>query len=133
MTLAITGLYASLLAFVMIGLGYRVVRLRRKYRVGVLDGGHHELTQAIRIHGNATEWVPIVLILFACAESLQLSPWVLHGLGIVLVLSRILHIQGLRKSVGRSFGRYAGIVGTWTVATVLGCYNIYRFVMQAML
>lgn len=133
MTLAITGLYASILAFVMIGLGYRVVRLRRKYRVGVLDGGHHELTQAIRIHGNATEWVPIVLILFACAESLQLTPWVLHGLGIILVLSRILHVLGLRKTVGRSFGRYAGIVGTWIVAIVLGGYNIYHFVIQATL
>jgi uncharacterized membrane protein YecN with MAPEG domain len=133
MTLAITGLYASILAFVMIGLGYRVVRLRRKYRVGVLDGGHHELTQAIRIHGNATEWVPIVLILFACAESLQLTPWVLHGLGIILVLSRILHILGLRKTVGRSFGRYAGIVGTWIVTIVLGCYNLYHFVLQSTL
>ena len=133
MTLAITGLYASILAFVIIGLGYRVVRLRRKYRVGVLDGGHHELTQAIRIHGNATEWVPLVLILFACAESLQLSPWALHALGIALVIARILHILGLRRTVGRSFGRYAGIAGTWTVAIILSCYNLYHFVIQATL
>jgi hypothetical protein len=131
MTLMITGLYASILAFIIIWIGYRVVRLRRKYRVGVLDGGHHELTQAIRIHGNATEWIPIVLILFACAESLHLANWALHSLGVAFVLSRALHIHGLTRTVGRSFGRYSGIAGTWTVAIILACYNLYRFVIQA--
>ncbi|MGD9592632.1 MAG: MAPEG family protein [Candidatus Berkiella sp.] len=125
--LHITGLYASILAFIIIGLGYRVVRLRVKYRVGLKDGGHPELIQAIRIHGNATEWVPITLILFACAESQQLMPWVLHTLGVILVLARSYHIYGISHSTGRSRGRVLGMAGTWSVAITLAACNIFYF------
>ncbi len=129
--LNITGLYASILAFIIIFLGYRVASLRMKHRVGLLDGGNPELTQAMRMHGNAVEWVPMVLILFACAESQQLMPIVLHSLGIMLVLARVYHSYGLHKSSGRSKGRVVGIMGTWFVTIVLAVYNIYRFAMNA--
>lgn len=123
--LTITGLYATLLALLMIVLGIRVSSLRMKHRVGLLDGGNPELTRAMRIHGNIMEWIPMALILFACAESQRLGFLWLHILGIILLLSRILHMQGLIRSSGRSFGRMVGMLGTWSVMLILGIYNLY--------
>ncbi len=126
--LIITGFYASILAFIIILLGYRVVKLRMKFRVGLLDGGHPELIQAIRIHGNAIEWTPITLMLFACAESQHLMPVALHTLGIIFLLARCYHIYGLSRHAGKTRGRFYGMIGTWAVAIILGGYNIFRFI-----
>ncbi|MBN9288128.1 MAG: hypothetical protein BGO43_13370 [Gammaproteobacteria bacterium 39-13] len=128
-TLAITGLYASLLSFLIIVLGARISHMRMKYRVGLLDGGHPQLTHAIRVHGNAVEWVPLVLILFACAESQHLPYWALHLLGITLIMSRLLHAWGVSHSSGKSFGRFYGIMSTWLIILILGIYNLYAFIM----
>ena len=63
--LTVTALYASLLALVFLGLSFNIIRLRRLLRVGVGDGGEKELSKAIRIHGNFSEYMPLALILLA--------------------------------------------------------------------
>jgi uncharacterized membrane protein YecN with MAPEG domain len=125
--LMITGLYASLLAFLIIFLAFRVVRLRFKHRVGILDGGHDDLTKAIRIHGNAIETIPVALILMACAESTKLGPIFLHSAGIVLIFARLYHAHGLSRSSGSSKGRKYGTLLTWLVVCCLGGYNLFVF------
>jgi hypothetical protein len=125
--LNITGLYATILVFMIMWLAIRVIRLRMHQRVGFLDAGHPDLLAAIRIHSNAVEWITMTLILFACAESQHLG-WIwLHALGIILVISRLLHVVGLSRSAGRSFGRTYGILGTMLVIIILGIYNIAAF------
>ncbi len=128
MTLPITGLWAAILSILLVGLAYRVVRLRMKYRIGLLDGGHLELTQAIRVHGNAIEWIPIFLILLACTESHQLAPLWLHAAGLLFLIARSLHIYGITSTSGRSFGRLYGMVGTFSVIFALAGYNVFFFV-----
>jgi uncharacterized protein len=128
-TLTITGFYATLLAFLIIWLGIRVILLRNKLKIGITDGGNLELAQAMRVHGNAIEWVPMALILVACAESQHLSNYWLHGLGITLIISRSIHAFGLMHSKGRSLGRMYGTLGTWVVLSVAGIYNGYAFFM----
>lgn len=126
-TLHITGFYATLLAFLIMVLAVRVVRLRFKLRVGFFDGGHEELTKAIRVHGNAIETIPIVLILMACAEIAGLSSWALHTAGIILVLARMHHAVGLSHSLGRSHGRTYGTILTMLVIAGLGAFNLVVF------
>lgn len=128
-TLAITGLYASLLALLIIILGGRISHMRMKYGVGLLDGGHPKLTHAIRVHGNAVEWVPLILILFACAETQHLPHWALHLVGIALIMSRLLHAWGLSHSTGKSFGRFYGACSTYLITLILSIYNLYAYIM----
>lgn len=123
----ITGFYATLLSFLIIILAGRVVRLRAKHRIGFLDGGNPDLTKAMRIHGNAIETVPMVLILMACAESSHLQPMLLHTTGVVLVFARVFHAYGLNRSSGRSKGRTYGTLLTWIVIIFLGFYNLMAF------
>ncbi len=130
MTLPITGLYAAIFGLFLVGLSYRVIRMRMKYRVGLMDGGHIELTQAIRVHGNAIEWIPIFLILLACTESHHLAPLWLHAAGILFLIARSLHVYGITTTSGRSFGRLYGMVGTWSVIFALAAYNVFFFVKQ---
>ena len=51
-TLSLTGFYASLLGILYIGLAFNIIRLRRKFKVGIGSGDNKFLAKAIRIHGN---------------------------------------------------------------------------------
>lgn len=125
--LTITGLYAALLAFWIQYLTFRVIKRRAKYKIGIFDNGNPDLQVAIRIHANAIETIPIALIVFACAETQNLHHIFLHLAGITLIFSRIIHMRGLLETMGRSWGRYYGTVGTWLVISLLGIYNIVHF------
>jgi uncharacterized membrane protein YecN with MAPEG domain len=126
--LTVTGLYGTVLSFLIIFLAARLVRLRVKHRVGFLDGGQPDLTKAMRIHGNAIETIPLALILMACAEASHLPLAVLHGAGIVLVFARVFHAYGLNQSAGQSKGRTYGTLLTWIVILFLGFCNLMAFI-----
>ena len=68
MSVPITALYAGVCAFVLLALAARVIRLRWALKVGIGDGGERTLNRAIRVHGNAAEYVPIALVLMLVAE-----------------------------------------------------------------
>lgn len=124
----ITGLYAAISALWLILLMFNVIRLRYKHKVGLLDQGNMELIKAIRIHGNATEQLPIALILLAIAEAATASAMFLHFCGVLMVTGRILHSIGLTKTHGISFGRTFGTMTNITVILILAGFNIYKFV-----
>ena len=123
----ITALYAGVLALLLVVLALRVVRLRWKFRVGLGDGGEKAMLRAIRIHGNATEHVPIALLLLLVAELNQTGPTLLHACGAVLVVARVLHALGLGKSAGASWQRAAGTIGTVGVIVVLAAVDVAAF------
>lgn len=128
--MVITGLYASLIAILYLILAYRVVRLRLKFKIGLLDDGNSTLRKAIRVHGNASEYMPLFLILFALAESNHTSPYILHFLGVFVFCHRIWHALGVSKSQGLSKGRFYGTLGTWIGIVTLVCINVYYFVVS---
>lgn len=53
----VSSLYAVLGALLLLRLSLNVVKLRNQYRVSVGDGGFSELQTAIRVHGNAIEYI----------------------------------------------------------------------------
>jgi len=122
----ITALYAALLALLVFGLTMNVVRLRRRYQVGLGDGGHQPLACALRAHGNATETIPLVLILLALVELLGASPTALHAYGALLLIARIAHAIGLSGTPGMSFGRFYGTLATWLVLLGLVAHLLIR-------
>lgn len=111
----ITFIYTALLAVVFTVLSLRVIRLRRGKRVSLGDGGIPVLGTAIRVHGNFAEYVPISLILLLGLEMLQYPPFVLHGFGLLLILSRLCHAYGLSSGRGVGPARTVGMVTTLTL------------------
>ncbi len=118
MPFKITALYAGLNGLILLVLAIRVARQRGVSKVGIGTGGDAVLERAIRIHGNAVESIPIVLILLGLAEACGSKPLLLHGIGIALTLGRLFHIWGLTRSSGASFGRVAGMSLTWLALAV---------------
>ena len=105
MTAPATSLYASLLGFLVLYLAYRIVGLRRSRKVGLGSGGDAQLEHAMRVLGNAIEYVPIALILIGLLEINGTPRWLVHALGGTLVLARLYHAQGFGGSTGTSRGK----------------------------
>jgi len=122
--LAITSLYIALNAIVMLGLAYMVVRARQ---ANFKSGG--KLTEArdnwVRSHGNNIEYVPMALLLMAALEFQGAGAWFLHGLGIVLTLSRIAHGYGRGIADAGNPGRMFGTLGTWVMILVAAVGVLY--------
>lgn len=91
MSFPVTALYAGLMGLWLLGLGFEVVRRRRRHNVSVGTGGVPELELAMRAHGNAAEYVPIALILLGLSEGMGAPVWVVHLFGLILVAGRLLH------------------------------------------
>lgn len=124
----VTGLYAGLLTLIYLTLATYIIRLRWKHRVGLGTGDAEELKVAIRMHGNFIEYVPLALILFAVIEVQHAQPMLLHGLGIALVIARLCHAFGLKRSVGVSLLRTVGVLTTFAVLLLSAGYGIGQFV-----
>ncbi|MBB3225622.1 hypothetical protein FHW69_000212 [Luteibacter sp. Sphag1AF] len=125
----ITGLYAALLTLWTLILAIRVIVQRNRAKVGMGDGGHAEIARGIRAHGNATEYIPLALILLLILEINQTTPWLLHLFGIALVLGRVVHAVGLSRSSGYSPGRASGIVLTLVTMVAMALLLIWQYVV----
>ena len=126
--LIITSLYASILAILVIYLAYKVVDFRRVKSVGIGDNGDKDGLRSIRVHANAVEYIPMIVILMGIYEVNGGSTLMLHIIGTLAVISRLLHATGLSKSAGTTFGRFVGTLLTWIITLVLAGLNIYHFV-----
>ncbi len=118
MPVPIVALYAGINGLMALVLAALVVRQRGKTRTNLGSGGHAALEQAIRVHGNFIEYVPLILILLAVLELGGTRALWLHGLGAALTIGRVLHAWGLSTKPGESFGRAAGITLTWLVLLI---------------
>lgn len=91
----ISSLYASLLALLIVWLSLHVIKLRRAKKVRLGDGGEPELQIAIRAQGNATEYIPISLILLVLLELNGAQSALVHLGGVAVLTGRLLHARGL--------------------------------------
>lgn len=110
----ITTLYAGLLALVFVVLSFRTIGARRAARVEIGDGSDRELLRRMRVHANFAEYVPLALILMALAETLKSGALLLHGIGLTLLVGRIVHAYALSQSPHILRLRVAGMVATLT-------------------
>lgn len=124
----ITALYAALSALLLVGLAFRVSLTRGRQKVDLGDGGKELMLRAIRCHGNAMEYIPITLILMLLLEMHGSAHWFLHAAGIALLVSRLMHVQGLMQSGALTPGRLAGTGIGWLLIVVLAVDNLFNFV-----
>jgi hypothetical protein len=129
---AITALYAALVAIGLFALAVPISRLRMKEGIGIGDGGNPRLARAIHIHADAVEWALPVLLLMLIAELNRAPALLLHACGVALIIARVLHVHGLRRSAGRSTGRFADAGLTWAALLALAIWNLWAFLRLAL-
>ncbi|WP_411358701.1 MAPEG family protein [Pseudidiomarina salilacus] len=122
--LEISLLYAGLLALLYFVLSVLVIRLRWRDRVGIGTADSKDLEVATRVHANFAEYVPFLLLMLVLMELTGAGPILLHALGSLLFIARVGHAIGLNKSVGPSFPRTVGVLGTFIVLLVQAGYMI---------
>ena len=120
MPLPVTALYAGLMGLWLLGLGFAVMRQRRRHDVSTGDGGVRALELAMRAHGNACEYVPVALIMLGLAEGMGAPGWVLHLAGLMLVAGRLLHGGYFLTGARRLPLRVAGMLLTIGMIGALG-------------
>ena len=114
-----TALYAAVLVAVGVYLMFKVGSTRGKTGISFLHDGNMELAEAIRRHDNFVENVPLALILMGIVEANGGNVIMLHVLGVVLVVARILHPMGLFHDRPTHPLRAAGAGGTLLVTIIL--------------
>ncbi len=91
----ITSLYASLFAFMFVGLSIYVIKGRRRYKIPLGDAGEYAMRQRMRAHGNFAEYTPFFVVLLALVEYQGLPFYAVHALGLLFLFGRINHAYGL--------------------------------------
>jgi uncharacterized protein len=126
MSVTITGLYAGMLALIVIILNARIGALRGKKNISLGDGGDDEIIVANRQHMNFVENVPFILLLMTLAELNGAPAIYLHILGSALLFARIVHPFGLHLDVLLKPARLVGAGLTLLVTLCLAGLLIWR-------
>ena len=122
--MTVVPIYAALCGLLLILLSIRVIRQRRRYKVALGDAGKPEMQRAMRVQANFAEYAPLALLLLALAELQGLDPPILHGLGLLLLLSRLLHAFGVAREPENFRYRVAGMALTFATIGVASLANL---------
>ena len=117
-----TPVYAAVLGLGFVGLSFLTLGLRRKNKIALGDGGNPQLLRAIRVHSNFAEYVPIALILIYLTESIGAPIYLIHFLGISLLIGRLSHAWGVSHENENFKFRVFGMIATFNAIIVSSLY-----------
>ena len=120
MNIYVTSITASIFGFILTGLIFSVIQIRKDEHISLGDGGNKVLERRIRAHGNFIETVPISLFLLFLMEQ-SFSQEFVAILAAVLIISRLSHAYTFvfLDSEAPPFYRVGGMVGT--VLVIVTC------------
>ncbi len=121
--LQVASVYIAINILMLVWLAFRVVARRFRGKISMGDGGSEDLAKAIRVHGNASEYTPPMLVGLLAFAFLQAPIWSIHALGIGFTLGRILHAIGMGG--GPLILRQLGMLMTWTAMVILSLAMLY--------
>jgi hypothetical protein len=107
-------------------LSVRVIRRRGSEKISLGDAGNPGMLRVIRAQANFAEYVPLALLLMAILELSHFSIYLLHGLGLTLLVARLLHGYALSFTQRFMFGRVAGASLTFFVLAVAAVCCVYQ-------
>lgn len=84
-------LYAGLLGLILVAMIFAVIRQRFRLKISIGDGGEKDMARAMRGHANFIETAGPGLILLLLMAMMGTPAWVVHLMGIALLLGRVLH------------------------------------------
>lgn len=132
--LIITGFFSSILALIFYKLSINVIKLRRKYKISLGSSKkHRDLEQAIRAHGNMSEFLPIGLILLACLEVNHIPKIIVFICGLFFLVGRYLHATSFLKEEINSSQRVLGMKITHWSIVLMAILNIITVLVRLIL
>ncbi len=117
-----TPIYAAILGLGFVRLSFLTLRLRRQNKIALGDGGNPQLLRAIRVHSNFAEYLPISLVLIYMTESIGAPIYLIHFLGISLLIGRLSHAWGVSQENENFKFRVFGMIATFNAIIVSSLY-----------
>ena len=118
-----TALWSGLMILWLMYLGIRVAMARRSGKVLLGDGSNTTVLLASRVFGNAAEYTPIAIGALVVLTLLGMPSYILHILGGLLLLGRLIHGFGLSTEKVTA-GRIFGMVLTWLPLLMAGAMMV---------
>lgn len=94
----ITSLYATPIAILFVVLSARVITYRRGNRISMGDQGDNSLLKRMRAQANCAEYAPFGILLMILIEMQGVAIWAVHGVGMLLLVGRLMHGVGFSAS-----------------------------------
>ncbi|MBL4879073.1 MAPEG family protein [uncultured Hyphomonas sp.] len=123
-SLEAAGVYVAINMLLLIYLAFRVVSVRQSAKVSIGTGGNEMLELRTRVHGNATEYIPSMLVGLVVMALMGLPVWALHVAGGVFTLGRVMHVIGLGGTVMPM--RAGGILLSWIAMVLTALAILYH-------
>tara|TARA_R110001599_G_scaffold127604_3_gene301142 strand:- start:249 stop:635 length:387 start_codon:yes stop_codon:yes gene_type:complete len=117
-------IYVGINILLLIYLSSRVVFMRQSARVSVGHGGNAELELRTRTHGNASEYIPAMMVGLVTAAYMGIPALWIHVLGSAFTAGRILHAIGLSRTLFPF--RVTGMLLTWIAMILIAVMLIYH-------
>lgn len=122
--------YMAICALLIVKLSWNVVTLRRSKKVSLGDGGDKQLSKAIAAQENATEYIPVTLLLLVALEFNTAPIMLVHLLGVLFVIARLMHASGV---VNKFQWRVRGMMLTYVSIISLVVANLVYLPYEKML
>ena len=122
--MTIVPIYAALLALLFVLLGERTIRTRHRRGVALGHGDDPAMLRAMRVHANFAEYVPLALLLIYFVELSSQAPWLVHLLGVTLLLARLCHAFGMSRTPENFRYRVTGMGLTFGVILISAAHSL---------
>jgi uncharacterized membrane protein YecN with MAPEG domain len=114
----VTPFFAAVFVLIYVLLSFSVVRHRIGKQVALGEGEDRDLHVAIRVHGNFSEYIPLALLLMWFVEMVLYDSRLAFGMGIVLLVGRVMHFIGMHSPRKYMILRQLGMLATFGVLLV---------------
>jgi uncharacterized protein len=121
-------LYAALLALLFVFLSVRTLRLRRRLKIAIGHQDDAQMLRAMRVHANFAEYVPLSLLLIYLVEISGASVWLVHALGLCLLIGRVAHAYGVSQVNENYRYRVVGMVLTLSCLIAASLYLLLKLI-----
>lgn len=125
----ITSLYTGLLGLLFFLISIETIRARRTKKISLGTGLNNEIQHLVSAHSNFSAYVPFFLLALGFCEFSRLFPMVLlHALGLVFFLGRVLHFLSMRTESMDFQKRVAGMMMTLFPLIFVSLMNVWIYV-----
>jgi uncharacterized protein len=108
----ITLLFTGILGLLFLFHSARTILMRGKTNTNLGVGEDERMLRMVRIHGNFSEYVPLLLMILGFLEYSGVAEIWLYVYGFAVVLGRLLHANGILSNASLSMTRAAGMILT---------------------
>lgn len=127
----ITSFYAGILGLLYFGISIETIKARGKEKVSLGTGDQNQLLHLVSAHSNFASYTPLCLFLLFLVEKSSYEPYLIHLVGIIFLIGRVLHFLTMMNRETTFKKRKLSMQLTLWPLIFLSLLNCYEFIRSA--